>query len=247
MCLIPSETARALFCFVFCVPEKRHWTQSVAGKVKVLVGQWCPTLCDPVDCSPPGSFTRGVLQAAVHGVERSRTRLSDFTFTFHFHALDKEMATHSSVLAWRIPGTGEPGGLPSVGSHRVGHDWSDSAAAAGTLRSEECGAWGQQLLHARFVAPWHVASSFPGQGLSPSPLPAREGGFLIPGPQGIPAADSLSSWIWAARRFFFLMCVSLGCVGSPLWPLRFQLCHLGSIFFWRHLGFFLCCCSAWIF
>ena len=60
----------------------------------------------------------------------SRTRLSDFTFTFHFHALEKEMATHSSVAAWRIPGTGEPGGLSSMGSHRVGHDWSDSAAAA---------------------------------------------------------------------------------------------------------------------
>ena len=60
----------------------------------------------------------------------SRTRLSNFTFTFHFHALEKEMATHSSVLAWRIPGTGEPGGLPSLGSHRVGHDWGDLAAAA---------------------------------------------------------------------------------------------------------------------
>ena len=60
--------------------------------------------------------------AAVHGVTRSWTRLSDFTFTFHFHALEKEMATHSSVLAWRIPGTAEPGGLPSMGSHRVGHD-----------------------------------------------------------------------------------------------------------------------------
>ena len=58
----------------------------------------------------------------VHGVAKSRTRLSDFTFTFHFHALEKEMATHSSVLAWRIPGTGEPGGLPSMGSHRVRHD-----------------------------------------------------------------------------------------------------------------------------
>jgi len=58
------------------------------------------------------------------------TRLSDFTFTFHFHALEKEMATHSSVLAWRIPGTGEPGGLPSMGSHRGGHDWRDLAAAA---------------------------------------------------------------------------------------------------------------------
>ena len=61
-------------------------------------------------------------KAAVHGVAKSRAQLSDFTFTFHFHALEKEMATHSSVLAWRIPGTGEPGGLPSMGSHRVGHD-----------------------------------------------------------------------------------------------------------------------------
>ena len=64
----------------------------------------------------------GTWWAAVHGVAGSWTRLSDFTFTFHFHALEKEMATHSSVLAWRIPGTGEPGGLPSMGSHRVGHD-----------------------------------------------------------------------------------------------------------------------------
>ena len=60
--------------------------------------------------------------ATVHGVPKRRTLLSDFTFTFHFHALEKEMATHSSVLAWRIPGTREPGGLLSMGSHRVGHD-----------------------------------------------------------------------------------------------------------------------------
>ena len=65
---------------------------------------------------------RGAWKVAVHGVAEDQARLSDFTFTFHFHALEKEMATHSSVLAWRIPGTGEPGGLPSVGSHRVGHD-----------------------------------------------------------------------------------------------------------------------------
>ena len=71
-----------------------------------------------------------ILAGCTHGVARNQTRLSDFTFTFHFHALEKEMATHSSVLAWRIPGTGEPGGLPSVGSHRVEHDWSDLAAAA---------------------------------------------------------------------------------------------------------------------
>ena len=75
----------------------------------------------------------GAWWAAVHGVAKRRTQLSDITFTFHFHALEKEMATHSSVLAWRIPGMGEPGGLPSIGLHRVGHDWSDSAAAAAAL------------------------------------------------------------------------------------------------------------------
>ena len=65
---------------------------------------------------------RGAWKAAVHGVTEGQTRLSNFTFTFHFHALEKEMAAHSSVLAWRIPGTGEPGGLPSMGSHTVRHD-----------------------------------------------------------------------------------------------------------------------------
>ena len=75
----------------------------------------------------------GAWKAAVHGVAKSQTWLSDFAFTFHFHALEKEMATHSSVLAWRIPGTGEPGGLPSMGSHRVRHDWSELAAAAAAL------------------------------------------------------------------------------------------------------------------
>ena len=64
----------------------------------------------------------GAWKAGVHGVTEGQARLSDFTFTFHFHALEKEMATHSSVLAWRIPGTGEPGGLPSMGSHMVGHN-----------------------------------------------------------------------------------------------------------------------------
>ena len=76
---------------------------------------------------------RGAWWAAVHGIAKSRTRLGDFTFTFHFHALEKEMAAHSSVLAWRIPGTAEPGGLPSMRSHRVGHNWSDLAAAAAAL------------------------------------------------------------------------------------------------------------------
>ena len=86
----------------------------------------------------------GAWLAAVHGVAKSQTRLSDFTFTFHFHALEKEMATHSSVLAWRIPGMAEPGRLPSMGSHRVGHDSSNLAAGdlgsiPGSGRSPEKG------------------------------------------------------------------------------------------------------------
>ena len=77
---------------------------------------------------------------ALFTIARSRTRLSDFTFTFHFHSLKKEMATHSSVLAWRIPGMGELGGLPSMDSHRVRHNWSDLAAAAGhkTWKQPRC-------------------------------------------------------------------------------------------------------------
>ena len=107
---------------------------------------------------------RGAWWAAVHGVAKSRTRLSNFTFTFHFHALEKEMATHSSVLAWRIPGMGQPGGLPSVGSHRVGHDWSDLAAAncmmlTSTLLQVSWGCaaflwlWKHQV-HASCIADW---------------------------------------------------------------------------------------------
>ena len=79
----------------------------------------------------------GAWWAIVHGVAKSQTQLSDFTFTFHFHALEKEMATHSSVPALRVPGKGESGGLPSMGSHRVGHDWSDLAAAAAAVGAAE--------------------------------------------------------------------------------------------------------------
>ena len=88
--------------------------------------QWHPTPA----LLPRNPMDGGAWWAAVQGVAKSWTRLSDFTFTFHFHALEKEMATHFSVLAWRISGTGEPGGLLSMGSHRVGHEWSDLAAAA---------------------------------------------------------------------------------------------------------------------
>ena len=88
--------------------------------------QWHPT---PVLLSGK-SHARRSLVGCNPWVAKSRTRLNNFTLTFHFHALEKEMATHSSVLAWRIPGTGEPGGPPSLGSHRVRHGWSDLAAAA---------------------------------------------------------------------------------------------------------------------
>ena len=97
-----------------------------------------PVICQALDCGfgegngTPRQYSclknpmdGGAWKAAVHGVAEGRTRLSDFTFTFHFYALEKEMATHSSVLAWRISETGEPGGLLSMGLHRVRHDWSD--------------------------------------------------------------------------------------------------------------------------
>ena len=88
--------------------------------------QWHPT---PVLLPGKSHGRSSLVGCSPWGLEEW-TRLSDFTFTFHFPALEKEMATHSSVLAWRIPGTAEPGGLPSMGSHRVGHDWSDLAVAA---------------------------------------------------------------------------------------------------------------------
>ena len=98
---------------VYCHPAYLTYVQTTSGEGNGIPFQYS-CLENPMD--------GGAWQAAVHEVARSRTRLSDFTFTFHFHALEKEMATHSSVLAWRIPGTVEPGGLPSLGSHRVGHD-----------------------------------------------------------------------------------------------------------------------------
>ena len=89
-------------------------------KLRGLIGEGNGTLLQHSCLENP--MDGGARWAAVNGVAKSRTQPSDFTFTFHSHALEKEMATHSSVLTWRIPGTGEPGGLPSMGLHRVGHD-----------------------------------------------------------------------------------------------------------------------------
>ena len=116
-----------------CRKEDEWWNSDVWS-----LGLTYTTVCDTGEGSgsPRQSsclenpMDGGAWGAAVHGITKSRTPLSDFTFTFHFHALEKAMATPSRVLAWRIPGTGKPGGLPSMGSHRVGHGWSDLAAAA---------------------------------------------------------------------------------------------------------------------
>ena len=109
---------------------------------------------------------RGAWWAAVHRVGKSRIWLSDFTFTFHFHVLEKETATHSGVLAWRIPGTGEPGGLPSMGSHRVGHDWSDLAAAAVTPVHSTfvlcCDRYHRALCFSRSFEPVNIRSIYKG-------------------------------------------------------------------------------------
>ena len=96
-------------CDVLCLVIRSCLTQ---------ISQWDST---PYYCLE-NPMDGGAWWATVYGVEKSRTRLIDFTFTFHLHALEKEMATHSSVLSWRIPGTVEPGGLPSMGWHRVGHN-----------------------------------------------------------------------------------------------------------------------------
>ena len=112
----------------YVIRKKIFWSLSELKNISVWNGEGNGTPLQ--DSCLENPMDGGAWWAAAHGVTKSRTWLSDFTFNFHFHALEKEMATHSSVLAWRIPGTGEPSGLLSVGSHRVGHDWSGLAAAA---------------------------------------------------------------------------------------------------------------------
>ena len=114
ICLDLSYFKILLFSFCsFCFSHLYFPFSALFGEGNGTPLQYC-CLENPMD--------GGAWQAEVHGVAKSQTRLSDFTFTFHLHALEKEMATHSSVLAWRIPGTEKPGRLQSMGSHRVGHD-----------------------------------------------------------------------------------------------------------------------------
>ena len=149
----------------------------------------------------------GAWKAAVHGIAEGWTGLNDFTFTFHFHALEKEMATHSSILAWRIPGTGEPGGLLSTESHRVRHNWSDLAAAAaarelqvtrkkGYLETVLCCAvasvvsdylWLHGLGHTRLLGPWDS----PGKNTGVVAMPSSRA----------------SSWPWDGTHVFYVSCI----------------------------------------
>ena len=119
--LYPAPSS--LLCFLLCLPLDRP-EKATAPHSSTLAWK-IPWTEEPGRLQSMGSL--------------SQTQLSDFTFTFHFHALEKAMATHSSVLAWRIPETEEPGGLPSMGSHRVGHDWSDLAAVIRSQRKRSFG------------------------------------------------------------------------------------------------------------
>ena len=132
-CILSGSVLDNTDIFFFSTTYNKHLATSytVVGSpeyhnIDTFIGEGNGTLLQYSCLENP--MDGGAWWAAVHGIAKSRTRLSDFTFTFHFHALEKEMATHSSVLAWRIPGTGEPGGLLSMGSHRARHDWSDLAA-----------------------------------------------------------------------------------------------------------------------
>ena len=162
--------------------------------------------------------------AAVHGVAKSRRRLRDLTFTFHFHALEKEMATHSSVLAWRIPGTGEPGGLPSVGSHRVRHGWSDLAAAAVVCTHST-----DMSLSKLFGEVCLVKDR---EGWRPAVHAVATEQLQKPGSSWILNAQQFSSsWCFYTRQqnFFTLHCF-------------FPLCNFLVIFYWNIVDFWCCVC-----
>ena len=117
-CKIYGQSCRYRTCFQVVLTQASIQLAELVLYMSEGGGDGTPLQCSCLENPMDG----GAWWAAVRGVVKSRTQMSDFIFTFHFHALEKEMATHSGVLAWRIPGTGEPGGLPSVGSHRVGHD-----------------------------------------------------------------------------------------------------------------------------
>ena len=148
---------------------------------------------------------------AVHGVAKSRTWLSDFTFTFHFHALDKKMATHSSILAWKIPGTAEPGGLPSMGSHRVGHNWSDLAAAAADVKSwliwkdPDAGKdWGQEVtgMTEDEMVWWHHQLSGHEFGQTPG-VGDGQGGLVCRGSWGLKESEMTERLNWTDCYHYF--------------------------------------------
>ena len=122
----PTPSSTSFFSTVFCLHFGIVFYTRASLVAQIGEGNGTPLQYSCLENPMAG----GACWAAVHGVAKGQTRLSNFTFTFHFHALEKEMATHSSALAWRVPGTGEPGGLLSMGSHRVWRDWSDLAAAA---------------------------------------------------------------------------------------------------------------------
>ena len=132
-----SQRRGSLWAAVYGVAQSQtrlKWLSRSSSRIKSREGNGGEVLENPLQYSClENPMDGGAWWAAVHGVTKSRTWLNNFPFNFHFHALEKEMTTHSSVLAWRIPGMGEPGGLLSMVSHRVVHDWSDLAAAAGTI------------------------------------------------------------------------------------------------------------------
>jgi len=133
----------AVWLDLYDILKKTRQIKILKWRTAVIIRDWglgAEKAMAPHSSTPawqiPWTEEPGRLQSM--GSAKSRTRLSDFTFSLHFHALEKEMATHSSVLAWRIPGTGEPGGLLSMGSYRVGHNWSDLAVAAAKQYLQRC-------------------------------------------------------------------------------------------------------------